>query len=358
MPPETPYQSNLRPEDFAPRPGFKLSLVGVAVYLAGIATHFFLYGGRERVGMGGATAGMVAGGYVGIFLVATLISYLVFAISRSRLAGTLLFCLSIPALVFADMKVNTLADAKILPPPPATPAPTPTPAPVAPGNPTYSSSKREQYISQASDAFTAARRAKIQALTDAINTLHTAGMMSPKGLVSKEAIAERRKLVENARLANEDYIAFVTTQEATYRAELEKTPLVPNDVYVTVGQFLAKNSHVAETLAVRETEKELLKSTDDTLAMLDGSWGRWHLRDGKVSFEKPGDVDRYGKLLTRFNAAVAAQTAAQAKLTAAQGPDAGAAASAGGAASPTPEVSPAASVAPATSAAPAASPVP
>ena len=349
MPPESPYKSTLRPEDFAPRLGFNISIVSILVYLAGIAAHFFLLGGKELLAVGGPTAGVLIGGYVGIFLVAALISYFAFAASPSRVVSAVVFCLAIPALIFADTKVNKLADAKIRPevanatptPPHAAPGASPG-APTA-GNPTYNATQRGTYVDQAGTAFIALREVKKKAYVDANTVYGTAIAAGASNLTTKEAVTARRKIIADTNKANDDYLEFVTNQEATYRAELEKTPLIPNDVNNSVNNFKAKNPFIADAVAARVAQRDALKAIDDMMAMLEGSWGRWHIVSGKLSFQKPQDSEEYSKLQERYKAATTLQNTTLQKLNAEQ------TAFANGGAAPAPAASPGAGTVPASS---------
>lgn len=378
MPPESPYQSTLRPEDFAARPGFKISIVSLLVYLVGIAVHFFVLGGRQIIMAGGPTAGVAIGGYVGIFLLAVLISFLGFAFVPSRLAATIVFCLSIPALIFGGIKVNELANARIHPE--TVKAPTPKPKPGAPaavaeapeaGNPPYNTTQRGTYIDQVGTTFINMRAAKTQAYIAASSAYATAASAGFGPLTSKEAIAARRKVVADTGQVNQEYMDFVRSQEAIYRSELEKTPLIPNDVNVAVGRFKARNPFIGDALAARVAQRNALKAYDDEMVMLDQSFGRWKVAAGRFTF-KPADNEVFGKLQERYKAAADLQSSTLLKVQTEQKalaegatPEEAAAKAGGTVDPPTPPgsaVSPApaggvASPAPAVGAVPAASPV-
>jgi hypothetical protein len=322
MPPESPYKSTIRPEDFAPRPGFNIGIISIIVYLAGIAVHFFMFGGKELLQVGGATAGVLVGSYVGIFLVATLISYFAFAASPSRVVSAVIFCLSIPALVFGIIKINKLADAKIRPevanatptPAPVVAAPGASPGAVVPGNPTYNATQRGTYVDQAGTSFKALRDVKKNAYIEASKAYATAAATGAANLTTKEAVTARRKIIADTAKANDEYMEFVTNQEAIYRGELEKTPLIPNDVNNSVNNFKEKNPFIADAIAARVAQKDALKAFDDMTAMLESSWGRWHIVGGKLSFQKPADSDEYSKLQEKYKAAAALQNSTLLKL--------------------------------------------
>ncbi len=325
MPPESPYQSTLRPEDFAARPGFKISIISFLVYLAGVAVHFFTLGGRELIMAGGPTAGVAIGGYVGVLLLAILISFFGFAFVPSRLAATIVFCLSIPALIFGDMKVNELANARIHPETVKAPTPKPVPgAPAAtadvpvPGNPTYNATQRGTYSDQAGTAFINVREAKKKVYVDDNTAFAAAAGAGMGSLTTKEALAARRKLVADLLQANQDYMDFVANQETIYRGELEKTPLIPNDVNNSIGNFKAKNPFITDAVAARAAQRDALKAYDEMMAMLEQSFGRWKVTAGKLAFQKPADNEAYGKLQEHYKAAADLQSSTVARVNAEQ----------------------------------------
>ena len=111
--------------------------------------------------------------------------------------------------------------------PTATPAATVAASPVPDVKVTYNGAQQMQYLGTARDAFIADRQVASQPFVDAHNALEAAGGVGAKGLTSKDAITARRDLVAKCIAANEVYITFVKGQVETYRAELSKTPLVP-----------------------------------------------------------------------------------------------------------------------------------
>ena len=113
-----------------------------------------------------------------------------------------------------------------------------------------------------------------------------------RGLKTKEDVTARRDLVAKALAANNAYLEFVKTQEATFRAELVKTPLTPNDVDAIAKDYF-KADRTATTVKLREKESDVLKAGDDMLAFFDKRFGSWTVNDaGKISFKKKADGQR------------------------------------------------------------------
>ena len=219
----------------------------------------------------------------------------------------------------AGVASNTAAAPKAKATPTATPTPAPTPppassptaeptaTPAATPSPTanYSGTQQTQYISTARDAFVALRTEKSQPFLDAHKALDAAGGVSAKGLKTKEDIAARRDLLAKTSAANDQYLEFVKTQDDTYRTELAKTPLIPNDVDGLVKEFDA-HANTSTMIKLRETERDALKAGDDMLAILDKKIGAWTTNDaGKISFKKKADVSAFGGLAAKYNASVA-----------------------------------------------------
>lgn len=243
------------------------------------------------------------------------------------------FCAALLAASAASLTPDAGAAPKGTPTPPpapttaatATPLPTATPAattaPATPAPlPNYNGQQQSDYIATARNAFVALRTEKSQPFLDAHKELDAAGGISAKGLKSKEDIAARRALVAKNVATNEDYLNFVKTQEDTYKAELAKTPLIPDDVNSIVADF-SKNSHTAVMIKLRETEREALKAGDDMLAGYEKRFGAWTVSDaGKVTFKKKTDVSAMNALNEKFNARVKELQPLREQLTAAASP--------------------------------------
>lgn len=272
------------------------------------------------------------------------------------------------ALILAASVAGQVQDAGAAPK--TTPSPTPTPTPTATptvaatpaataapspaATPTYNGAQQSQYITTARDAFVALRTAKSQPFLDAHKALEDAGSIAAKGLKTKEDITARRDLLAKTMAANDEYLEFVKTQEATYRAELAKTPLIPSDIDGLVSEF-AERANTAKTVKLRETEHDIEKAGDDMLAFLGKKFGAWSVSDaGKISFKKKSDITPMNDLALHYNAKVKESEALRAELKPAPSPSPSASVGGSPAASPTgaaPASSPAAAV-PAASAKP------
>lgn len=203
----------------------------------------------------------------------------------------------------------------------ATPTPTPTPTPSPAGTPVvvttptptpeptveaarYSGKQQAEYIQTAQNAFMEARSVKLTPFLEANKAFQEAGGASAKGLTSKEAVTQRRALIEACRKTNEDYLTFASTQPDTYRAELAKTPLIPSDVDGLVAGF-TENGRQQEIIKLRTTERESLKTADDMMAYLEKTYGSWTLSGNLPKFKKPADINAYGALGRKYNGLVA-----------------------------------------------------
>ena len=244
----------------------------------------------------------------------------------------------------------------------ATPTPTPVPSPsvapsVAPtatpeGTPevrNYNGAQQSQYIQTARTAYIDLRAAKTAAFAEANDAYVQAGGASAKGLTSKEAVTARRAMIQKAIQANDDYLAFVTTQDETYRAELAKTPLVKSDIDGLVSEYAAtsKEDKVKE---LRKDVGALLKTGDDMMAVLEKEYGSWKPEGNAPKFKGSGDAKAYSALGKKYNGLVANVQKLTGEINTAP-PVPEAVPSPG-----TPAASPAASVAPAVSPVPTAKP--
>ncbi len=244
------------------------------------------------------------------------------------------------------------ATATPTPTPTATPSPVATPTPTPAATPNYSGTQQAQYIATARDAFVALRTQKTQPFLEAHKALDTAGALSAKGLKTKADIAARRDLIAKTSAANDDYLAFVKTQDDTYRAELAKTPLIAGDIDGLVKEF-SEHANTPTVVKIREDEKDVLKMGDDSMATLDRKFGAWTVSDaGKMTFKKSADASAYGKSLANLSAKVTeidklrAQIAATPSPSPVVSPGASPAASPTGAPATTPAAAPTASVKP------------
>ncbi len=238
----------------------------------------------------------------------------------------------------------------------ANPTPTATVAPATPttkvdtsGNPTYNNAQRSEYVTQADKAFTALRDAKLNRFMEPYNALLASGGFSATGLTSKDAIAARRDLIKKALAANDDYEAFVKTQEATFKAELQKTPLIPNDVDYILSDFSYK-AQTDKNVQLRGLQRDALKTGDEMLAYLDKSYGSWSVNAAQhLTFKKPGEAGPFSALTKTYNDQVTAASKLLSDIRAVADPNS--------VATSVPSASPAASGVP-VSPAPAASPTP
>ncbi len=203
----------------------------------------------------------------------------------------------------------------LISPTPAPTAPPPSAVPVAPDPPVarYSGVQQAEYIKTAQNGFVVARGLKSEAFALAFTAFGEAGGASAKGLASKADVADRRALIEKCRLANEDYLAFVGTQDDTYRQELAKTPLIPGDVDSLVDDF-SKKAHADSLKKVRENKRDILKAADDMMAYLDKTFGAWKVNGNNAVFTKPADANSYSALAKKYNAFVQAEQKLQADI--------------------------------------------
>jgi hypothetical protein len=222
------------------------------------------------------------------------------------------YILSIPlwvGLAFAGASL----DAAPVPPTPAptpTAAATPTPSPaITPSNPSqvanYSGAQQAQYIATANTAFVAQRDAKFQAFLEARTAFEATGGIVPKGLTSKADVDARRDLLSKVRTANDDYLAFITTEDQTYRAELAKTPLIGNDIDALTEDFATK-ANIPRAIKLQQIEKDLLTCTDDMLADLAKWNGQWSVNAAsKLVFKKKANLNAYSALEQKYNGLIA-----------------------------------------------------
>ena len=217
-------------------------------------------------------------------------------------------------------------------------AATPTPAAGAAASPTgYNSVTEQSYIDQADKAFMEVQQPKIKAFNDAFAAFKAAGYVNAKGLTSKEAVAARRELIAKCLAANDEYAAFVANQETTYKEDLAKTPLTPEDAKSTLDDYATK-AKTADVVKLRQAEHDYLKSGDDMMAALEKWAGNWSLSpEGKLSFKRKENIAEYNELARKANAAANLVAKLQSEYSGTVLPASGAAAAAaaaeGGAAS-------------------------
>ena len=194
-------------------------------------------------------------------------------------------------------------------------APSPAPAPAASAAPAPSASvaplpgyggvQQSRYINDANTAFTEARDAKFQAFMTARTAFETAGGIDPKGLDDKANLAARRDLLTKLRAAADDHLAFTTTQDDAYRAELAKTPLTPNDVDSLVADF-SQRQNTPRAIKLQQIEKDLLACSDEMLSDLDKWFGKWSVTaSDKVLFKKKANTAAFIALQEKYNGLVA-----------------------------------------------------
>ena len=196
------------------------------------------------------------------------------------LALVVLVLLAGGAYYFLKMRKQPVVAASL--PAAATPAPRAVPAPSV----GYNSVTEQGYIDQADDAFKAVQQPKIKTFNAAFAALKDANFMSAKDLTSKEAVAARRDLIAKCIAADNDYIEFLKTQEATYKDDLAKTPLTPADAKETFEGYVAK-AKTPDAVKLRQAQVDYFKSGDDMMAALEKWYGSWSITPaGKLSFKR------------------------------------------------------------------------
>ena len=214
-------------------------------------------------------------------------------------------------------------------------AATPRPARPAPTPMGYNSVTEQSYIDQADKAFLAVQQPKIKAFNEAFAAFKAAGYVNVKGLTSKEAVAARRELIAKCLATNDDYAAFVATQNDTYKDDLAKTPLTPADVTTTLNDY-AVRAKTPEVVKMRQAEHDYLKSADDMMAALEKWSGGWSVSpEGKLALKRKEYIGEYNELAQKCTAQANLVAKLQSEYTGAVVP-AGAAATGADGSAPSP----------------------
>ena len=208
------------------------------------------------------------------------------------------------AYYFLSYKPNVVVPmAEATPKPTATPSAAPKAAPTPTG---YDKATRQQYIQTAIDAFKALRQSKYQPFSDAFKAFSSAGGLSAAGLTTKDAVAARRNLITQCLTANDDYTAFIKTQDTAYTAELKKTLLTPNDVEVE-SSYTAAKMPTDKIVQLRTIQSDSLKTADQMLAYLDSKFGSWSVSaDKHLIFKKAADGSPFSALAKTYGEQVTA----------------------------------------------------
>jgi hypothetical protein len=203
---------------------------------------------------------------------------------------------------------------------PASASPTARPA-GPPPTVGYNSVTEQSYITQADNAFMAVQQPKIKAFNDAFEAFKEAGYVNARALTSKEAVTARRDLIAKCIAANDDYAAFVATQEQTYKDDLAKTPLTPDDAKTTLDQYIVK-AKTPQVIQLRQAEHDYLKAGDDMMAALEKWYPNWSLNAaGKLSFKRKENVAEYNDLAQKCNTLAALVSKLQKDYNGAVNPD-------------------------------------
>ncbi|MBE7219874.1 MAG: hypothetical protein INR64_15495 [Caulobacteraceae bacterium] len=202
----------------------------------------------------------------------------------------------------------------------ATPAQTPAPAAAASTPQGYSNAQREQYIKQAEAEYNAVAGPKLQAFADSMKAFLGAGGISAVGLTSKDAITARRNLIAQCQQTNTDYEDFVKTEEQTYKADLQKTPLIATDVRDVFDDFQFK-AQTPDNIKLRDLQRDSLKTSDDLLAYLEKTYGSWSVNAQQHLTFKPGVAAPFNAIAKTYNDQAAAINQLQTAIKAAVNPN-------------------------------------
>lgn len=221
---------------------------------------------------------------------------------------TLVFSLAAAVLMSAGIAVGQ------------SPTPAPSPSPAATPDPNSPAGKE---LIEGRQVLLAAYAPYLQKYNDAHTALLTAGGAAATGLSTKEAIAARRALVNACTAANDGMVTFLQTEPDILRQELGKVSMDPPKIDEYLKNF-TPDPTTPQLLQIRVLAGQMFKDMDQSLGVLDDSYGRWKLgKGGMVMFKKQADNKQFAAVVTRIQHSIAEQTAAQALLKASDPKSAG-----------------------------------
>ena len=203
----------------------------------------------------------------------------------------------------------------------APPAPAASPAPAAavtaaPSQTPAPNTPQGKQLIEGRQAIIAAYSPLAQKYSEAHAAMQAAGGVSPAGFTSKEAIAARKALIDACIAANDDMLKFLATEPDILRTELAKVSMTPPQIDQYVANF-TPDPATPQLVQIRTLARKTFESMEESLAVLDESYGRWKLGEGgHIQFKKQADAKKYGAAVDGINKAINAQTAAQQQLKA------------------------------------------
>ncbi|HAV61699.1 MAG TPA: hypothetical protein DCY13_04955 [Verrucomicrobiales bacterium] len=151
--------------------------------------------------------------------------------------------------------------------------------------------------------------------------LRDAEVLNAATATNRLVLADRRKIVEQFRTANEQLHTLLKQSEELFIEELDHHQLPASFRREVLRGMRTGLSHTQPpSLKIRATDSQLADLFTGVLDLLDQHWGRWqYLPDEDViSFEDDSVGEAYAELLEEIDRVVEEQAAAEAELLEAQ----------------------------------------
>jgi hypothetical protein len=172
-------------------------------------------------------------------------------------------------------------------------------------------------VAKGTKAYVARVQAIQRAYQDASQNLTAARVLSTSNLLDRDAIQERKAIVQNFLKCNQDLKNFVDRNEENYRAELERLNVTPAVVASSLQGFHTTSAPQIPVIdQIRSDDERIGDAMLAVLDLLDATWGQWtyNQQDGHLRFQSHDQLAQYNTDLKEIQQASTEQATAQKHL--------------------------------------------
>ena len=116
-----------------------------------------------------------------------------------------------------------------------------------------------------------------------------------EGVQRREQLQDKRELVRQFLMANQELISWLANRETLLRKELEKQKLPPEKIESALNGLRKKNENFELSLKIREQDRLMGSAMLNMLSILEANWGNWRYdaQRRKVIFQDHDALEKY-----------------------------------------------------------------
>ena len=169
----------------------------------------------------------------------------------------------------------------------------------------------ERIMMEVSHQMLARIQKQMKRYNQALQRLEASGGVDPLTLETRQQIAERRKVIESFKSANEAFDQVYADLPTQMQTELENRGVSKANIRAYI-RGMSEQSRIDMIRQMRQKDREIVEAMLGMLEIFDKSFDQWYVdTDGLVVFERDRDVDHFNYYFNMLNAAATDQVALQ-----------------------------------------------